>query len=76
MWLSLLYSVVMMVISYAIQMANKPRPQVPVAGTLDTPEPQPGALVGVCFGTNLIKDANLIWYGDASTVPIKQQGGK
>lgn len=76
MFLLLLQAVAMMVVSYALQMANKPRPQIPVAGTLDVPEPQPGQLVGVCFGTNVIKDANVIWYGDASTVPIKQKGGK
>lgn len=76
MWVQLLISVVMMVISYAIQMANMPKPQDATASNLDVPSPQPGALLGVSFGTNIKKDANVIWYGHASTVPIYASGGK
>jgi len=76
MWAQLLISVIMMVISYAIQMANAPKPQDATAGALDIPAPQPGALLAVDFGTNLVKDANIIYYGNASTTPIRASGGK
>jgi hypothetical protein len=76
MWMQIVISFVMMVVSYAIQMANAPKPQDATAGNLDVPAPRPGALLGVGFGTNLKKDGNVIYYGNASTIPIYASGGK
>lgn len=73
---TLAYMVVMLIISYVISIATRPRPQTPTAGTMEVPTPDPGALVGVAFGTNLIKNSNIIWYGDAETTPIRSGGGK
>lgn len=76
MFVSFLVSVFISVLSYAIQAANAPKPQDATAGTLDVPAPQPGALLGVSFGTNIKKDGNVIYTGNAATVPIRAAGGK
>lgn len=76
MWLSLFWIVLTMVISYAMQAASMPKPENATAGKLDVPEPDPGRPLPVVFGTNIIKGANVTWYGDAAAVPIKSSGGK
>lgn len=76
MWIQIAIYVVTMIVSYALQAANAPKPQKPTAGNLDVPAPDPGAITPVAFGTNLYKGANVIWYGDAATVPVTKSGGK
>lgn len=76
MWIQLAWAIGSMLVSYALQAANKPKIPKPVAGTLDVPQPQPGALIGVAFGTNVFKSGNITWYGGARTLPIKKSGGK
>jgi hypothetical protein len=75
-WDYAIYAIISIIISYAFSVLNKPKRQTPTAGTLDVPTPDPGALVGVVFGTNIIKNSNIIWYGDASTRDIKSDAGK
>lgn len=75
-WDYVIYAVISIIISFAISYLTKPKPQTPTAGGLDVPTPDPGALVGVVFGTNLIKNSNIIWYGDAATQPVRSKGGK
>lgn len=70
------YAIISLVISYAISYAMRPKPKNATAGTLETPMPQPGASVGVSFGTNLFKGTNVIWYGDARTEEVRSKGGK
>lgn len=69
-------SLAMMVISYLIQQAMAPKPSEPVAGQLDVPVASEGGEQSVVFGTVLIKDSNVVWYGDSSTKPIRSRGGK
>lgn len=76
MWVQLIWAVVAMIVSAAIQAAMAPKPPQPTAGNLDVPEPQPGRNLPVCFGTNIVKDANVYYFGNAYTVPIRQSGGK
>lgn len=76
MWIQIGIAIISMIISYAIQVANAPKPQKPTAGNLDVPSPQPGALLAVSFGTNVFKSGNITWYGAARTTPIKKKGGK
>ncbi len=71
-----LYVFMTLIASYALQVANAPKPQNATAGTLDVPEPKPGSFVPVVYGTNVIKSATVISYFDAQTVPIKASGGK
>ncbi len=75
-WEYLLYAVVMSALSYAIQAATAPKPEAPKAGQLDIPTAEVGRPVPVPFGTNIIKQSNVVWFGDASTTPIKKKAGK
>lgn len=75
---NLIYALVMMVVSYAIQMILMPRPERndAVVGNMDVPTAEDGKTMPVVFGTILIKDANIIDYFDARTEAIKSGGGK
>lgn len=77
MWMQLLVSLVMMVISSALQAAAAPKAQAqePEAGKLDVPTAEEGGAIPVVFGTCIIKTSNVVWYGDAKTTPIKQSAG-
>lgn len=77
-WVNLLYSLVMMVVSYAIQMALAPKQQNndAVVGDVDVPTAEDGKTIPVVFGTILVKDSNIIDYFDARTEAIKTKGGK
>lgn len=72
----LVVALVMLVVSYAVAIIMQPKPKKPVAGQLDVPTAEQGGNVPVCFGENVIKQSNVIWYGDPGTMPIKTKGGK
>ena len=76
MWVQLAIAVGMLILSYAMTMSMMPRAQKPIAGDLDVPTAELGGKVPVIFGTELIRDANIIDYGFARTVPIRSKGGK
>lgn len=65
-----------MVISYGVAMMNQPKPPKVLAGQLDVPTAEEGGEIGVCFGENIIKQSNVVWYGDPSTTKIKTKSGK
>lgn len=65
-----------MVLSAVIQAMLAPKPKAPVAGKLDVPSVEIGKNIPVCFGTNIIKNGTVAWYGDTSTIPIMSKGGK
>lgn len=72
----LVYAVVMLVVGYAITIAMQKAPEKPVAGQLDVPTAEQGGNVPVCFGENIVKQSNVVWYGDPSVTEIKSKGGK
>lgn len=76
MWVQLAIAVVMLIVSYAITLSMQPKPQKPIAGTLDVPTAKAGDSIQVVFGTVLIKQSNVVDYGDAKVTPIKTGGGK
>lgn len=69
------YALTMSVISSAIAMLLAPKPQKPVAGQLEVPTAEEGGSIPVCFGTNIVKQSNVIWYGDPRVDPIYSKGG-
>jgi len=75
-WEYLFYAVISAVVSYGLNMALAPKPEGATAGAMDIPSASDGGAIPVCFGTNIIKQSNIIWYGDPSTTPIKKSGGK
>lgn len=75
-WDMLIYAVISAVISYGITMLTAPTPDGAKAGALDIPSATDGGPIPVGFGTNIIKQSNIIWFGDTSTSPIRKSGGK
>ncbi len=77
MWPQVAVSFLLMVVSSALQAVGRQQPQqkTPEPGKLDIPSAEEGGPVPVIFGTCLIKNSNVVWYGDASTTAIKSQGG-
>lgn len=61
MWMSLLFSVVLAVVSYALQ----PRPKMPTpaaATEMDNPTASAGTPLPVVFGTVTVKSSNFLGY--------------
>lgn len=69
-------SIVMMIISAALQAMLQPKPTPPQAGKLDFPSAQEGDPIPVVFGTVVLKQPNVLWFGHLFTTPIYPQGGK
>jgi len=77
MWEQIVVALVMMVVSAAIQVAMAPETSTPdrEAGSMDVPTAEEGGTIKVVFGTVIIKDPNVIWYGDPKITEIKSSGG-
>lgn len=74
MWWYVVYFIVALVIAFA--MMPKPESQNAKVGTIDGPTAAEGREIPVLFGTKVVKQANIVWYGDIKTVAIKKKGGK
>lgn len=77
-WEVLVVQLVLMVVSVAISMANQPdAPQTPnaEAGKLETPTAEEGSSIPVVFGTVVVKQSNVVWYGDPKVVDIVVNAG-
>lgn len=56
-----------------------PKPKPPKPATLedfDIPKAEEGQSIGKVFGTVLVRDATVHWYGDLKTRAIKSKSGK
>lgn len=69
-------SLIIMIVSYALQLAFAPKQKGPTADAQDAPAANEGDKIPVVFGTVLRKDAQIAWWGDPQTSPIKADGGK
>jgi len=70
MWGQIVYAVVMMVISEIIRSATEKAPENAAPGKMDVPTAENGGTISVLFGTDVIEDMNVVWYGDSATAPI------
>ena len=52
---------------------SQPRPELE---DLQVPTAEAGREIPVLFGCRDIRGANVVWYGDFKTEPIKTKGGK
>lgn len=56
------------------------RPKVtqtrPDPGQFEVPTINPGKAIPVVFGTVMIRDPAVVWWGDLRTTPIVKKGGK
>ena len=50
-------------------------PAAPTPGNLDVPVAESGKPIPVLFGTRVIRQANVVWYGDVKTTEIRQSSG-
>lgn len=74
-WEFIIYAVVFSLLSYAL--APKPGgQQKPTAKDAEVPIAEEGVEIPVLFGTRDLGGANVVWYGDVKTIPIKSKGGK
>ena len=74
-----MWYLVVIVVAALVSVALAPKPPEPKPASLsdvDAPTAEEGRPIPVVFGTVLVKSANVVWYGDLRTTPIKSKGGK
>jgi len=72
-------ALVLMVVSAVLSVALAPKPIPPAPSTLadvNAPTAQGGIPIPVVFGTVMIQNPNVVWYGDLVTQPIRAPSGK
>ncbi len=74
-WEWVVYLVVAAVISVALA-PKPPAPKAPELSEVEAPTAEEGKPIGVVFGEVIVKSANVVWYGDIGTTPIRKKGGK
>lgn len=73
------YYIIMLVVSLAVSLAMRPKPQnakPPALADFSVPTAEEGRDVQVIFGENWVEDPNVLYYGNLRTTPIKAEGGK
>lgn len=68
--------IVLWVVAFALTAATAPKPEKPEVGTFETPTAEKGKRIPVLFGSRWLAQANVVWYGDISTTPVKSSSGK
>ncbi len=76
---SIFVQVGILIVSALISYALTPKPPQPKPSALsdfDVPTAEEGGSIPVVFGEVWLKGANVLWYGDLRSVPIRKKGGK
>jgi hypothetical protein len=74
MWAQILVWVITTVIG-ALLTPRPPKPAAATPSNLDVPVAESGKAIPVLFGTRVIRQANVVWYGDVKTTEIRQSSG-
>jgi hypothetical protein len=72
----IVWAIIMMIVSYAIQMMMQKPPPSQKPGQFDIPTAEEGGVIPVAFGRVRAKTPNVIWSGDQRSTPIRKKGGK
>lgn len=70
---------VQLLIAVVISIFTAPKPVTPKPASLsdfDMPTAEPGRNLPVVFGTVLMRDPNVVWYGDFAYSKIRVKSGK
>lgn len=72
------YYAAVLVISLIVARASAPKAATPPPGDIsgNIPTAEAGKAIPVLFGTRIISQPNIVWWGDIKTVPIYSDGGK
>jgi len=74
-WVAYVFYIAMFAVAvYSVM--NAPKAPDATVQTADAPTASEGRPIPVVFGTVLIRDPNIVWYGDLNTIPIVSSGGK
>ena len=74
-WVTYAFYIVMFAVAvYGIM--NAPKAPDATVQTGEAPTAQEGRPIPVVFGTVMVRDPNIVWYGNLSTSPIVSDGGK
>lgn len=73
--------IIFAVVALALAVVFMPRPKVPgmekpTLDDIDAPTVEQGRPVPMIFGSPVIEDPSVVWYGDLYVKPIKKKGGK
>ena len=71
--------IIMMVVSLAVSIANRPKIQQqppPLLSDFQVPTAEEGREIKRIYGRVRVKDPNVLWYGNLRTRPIKASEGK
>ncbi len=75
----MVFQLVVMLVSALLSYLLQPKPEKPKPASLsdfDIPTAEEGRSIPVIFGRPKIHGANVVWYGDLGTRPIKTKSGK
>jgi hypothetical protein len=75
MWAQIFILIVSAILSYALA-PKPPQPKPASIEDFDVPVAEEGRPIPVVFGTVTLTGANVLWYGDLRSTPIKSKGGK
>lgn len=67
------------IVANLVSVLLSPRPEAPKPGTMDDvdiPRTEEGAEIGAAYGSPWIKSAQIHWWGDFSSEPIRSSSGK
>ena len=73
-----MWYLVVFIASIAVSAALTPRipdPKPAALGDINVPTAEPGRNIPIPFGTVVLEDPNVVWYGDLTTKAVKS-GGK
>lgn len=77
--MELIYYLGVIVVAGLVSAALAPKPPQPkpaALSDLQAPTAEEGRPIPVVFGAVLLRGANVVWFGDLESEPIKQKAGK